>query len=48
LTDSAVAGLVGHLDLDVFAAHPYLQPVEHVGNGFHGFRHQAIAEVFLG
>nr|WP_234490385.1 hypothetical protein [Streptomyces sp. MBT33] len=45
---AAVAGLVSHLGLDVFAALADRKPVEDVGDRFHGFCHIAVAEVLFG
>nr|WP_246281932.1 hypothetical protein [Fodinicola acaciae] len=45
---AAVACLIGHLDLDVLTRHADLQPVEHVGDGFHSLGHDAVAKAFLG
>lgn len=44
----AIHRFVPHLLLDVFAALADLDLVHDVGNGFHGVRHVALAEVLLG
>src|SRR5207249_659418 len=45
---SAVAGLVAHLDLDVFAVAADFYPVEDIGKGFHSVGHVAVPEIFSG
>nr|WP_235828377.1 hypothetical protein [Actinomadura rubteroloni] len=45
---AAVADLVGHLDLDVLAAHADLQLVEDRHDALHGVAEVAVAEVLLG